>query len=198
MGKAFGISMALHVIALSLIAFWRSLFPGHLEPPTRVFRVSLVAASEPMPQEEVNPPPAPERTPMPGLPSRKSKPKKVETPPTRTLPQQSAIKRPGVGSLTIEGENFDNPLYINMIFQKVAMNWHNPLAKGGRAITCIVYFRILRTGVISDIALKTHSGNMVFDQSCLAAVKVAGPLPPLPEEYSGDFIGINFEFQHQP
>ena len=58
----------------------------------------------------------------------------------------------------------------------------------------VVFFRILRDGSITALAIKTSSGDDTFDQQALRSVELAGPFPPLPSGYSEDELGIYFEF----
>jgi TonB family protein len=59
----------------------------------------------------------------------------------------------------------------------------------------VIYFKIQKDGRITDIAVKTSSGEQLFDQQAVRAVSLADPLAPLPDGYSDTDLGVYFEFQ---
>jgi outer membrane biosynthesis protein TonB len=46
--------------------------------------------------------------------------------------------------------------------------------------------------------VEQSSGIPLFDRSCQRAVLEAAPLPPLPREYMGEYLGVHFPFVSQP
>jgi colicin import membrane protein len=70
---------------------------------------------------------------------------------------------------------------------KVTSNWSYPAALNGpinkNNCEAIVAVTVNSDGTISDVELKHSSGNPIFDESVLKAVKRSAPLPRLPEGY---------------
>lgn len=58
----------------------------------------------------------------------------------------------------------------------------------------IFYLVISRTGAIVDRMLMESSGNPVCDRAMLQTLETAGPLPPLPDTYRGDFFQAPIRF----
>ncbi len=61
----------------------------------------------------------------------------------------------------------------------------------------LVSVRIARDGVLIDSWIEKGSGNRLFDDSALKAVKKAAPFPPLPEAFDGDYLEIGFRFREE-
>ncbi|HID39712.1 MAG TPA: TonB C-terminal domain-containing protein, partial [Calditrichaeota bacterium] len=120
--------------------------------------------------------------------SQKPKPKPKRSQPRKTLSY-------GKASVQVDGKNFNDDFYLNLIITKIANNWLNPLRGGGK-MAAVIYFRIQKDGTITEVRIEKKSGNSLLDQSALRAVMASSPLPPLPESYTSDFIGVHFEFEH--
>ena len=132
---------------------------------------------------------------------KKKKEKHIKPKPSshkqETKPESHQVSK-GDASVRVDGADFRNDFYLNLIITKIAKFWRNPLRRGGRKVSAVIYFRIHRDGSVSDITLEKRSGNTLFDTAALRATNSASPLPPLPDTYSGDFIGVHFEFEHRP
>jgi TonB family protein len=55
----------------------------------------------------------------------------------------------------------------------------------------VIHFNISRQGELTDIEVVTESGNRSFDLAGYRAVALASPLPPLPQSYRSDSLGVN-------
>ena len=64
----------------------------------------------------------------------------------------------------------------------------------GRTRQVLVTFRVHRDGRITDIQVGGASGTSVLDASARRAVEQAGPYPPLPPEYEGDWLDLGVRF----
>jgi len=205
MRKPFFISLGIH-IGLIFLLYVAALFSSPMKPPQKIYSVRILAAPQPEPKKESTKVEQPEKEqkPKPQKPkpkvikkvTKKSKKKKPKPKPESSRRRQtSKTLAQGTASVQIEGKNFTDDFYLNLIITKIANNWLNPL-RGGRKISAVVYFRIQRDGTVTDIKLEKSSGNSLFDQSALRAVMAASPLPALPESYTGDFLGVHFMFEH--
>jgi len=101
------------------------------------------------------------------------------------------------GGIQIDATNFQSSYYINLIFSKIRSRWSNPV-KLTSVIETTIYFNVISNGAISDAFIESSSGINAFDQSALRAIITSGPLPPLPQEFTGDRIGIHLKFEYTP
>jgi TonB family protein len=103
-----------------------------------------------------------------------------------------------LGSAFVEGGDFESPYYLNIAFGRIRENFANPLRQTNLPIRATVYFIIQKNGKIVESKIETSSGITIFDQSALRAVLSSDPLPPLPQEYKGEWLGIHLEFEFLP
>ena len=102
----------------------------------------------------------------------------------------------GIGSAVLEGKGLENSYYVDLMLQKIKESWRNPV-KGG-LLKATVYFKILRNGEIINAEVEVPSGVSIFDQSALRAVISASPLPPLPSQFTSEYLGVHLEFEYTP
>ncbi|UCF77959.1 MAG: TonB family protein [Candidatus Eiseniibacteriota bacterium] len=100
--------------------------------------------------------------------------------------------------LQIDIENFEFSYYLVAVRNKVSSNWSPPagVVTSGGAVRTVVYFRILRSGKIADLAIEKPSSVGLFDQSALRAVLRAQPFPPLPRGFADGSLGVHFGFEY--
>ncbi len=101
------------------------------------------------------------------------------------------------GGIKIDAAGFESSYYVNLIFAKIRSRWNNPI-KVANALQATVYFRVNSDGTIEDVNIETSSGIEIFDQAALRAILTSSPLPPLPQEFRGDNIGIHLKFEYTP
>lgn len=101
------------------------------------------------------------------------------------------------GDVSLDGVDFPFASYISRMRQKVASAWV-PAGSAGEERKATIYFRVHRDGRVSDVSVEQSSGVALFDRSCQRAVLEAAPLPPLPREYMGEYLGVHFPFVSQP
>jgi TonB family protein len=94
--------------------------------------------------------------------------------------------------------NFPYTYYLNIITDRVSSNWFSSLVDPGvsGSFQTIVYFRIERSGQITDVKIEQSSGATPLDLSAIRAVKASAPFPPLPREYEETYLGIHLIFEH--
>ena len=199
MRKPFFISLGIH-IGILLLIYIASAFSAPMKPPQKVYSVKIIAAPQPPKTkvEEESKKNEPQQKPHIETEKKAKKKHRKKKHEPKSKPKQSKPHKNlarGSASIDIEGQNFSDDFYLNLIMTKVANNWLNPL-RGGRKMATTIYFRIQRDGKVSDAKIEKKSGNSLLDQSALRAVLASSPLPPLPESYSGDFLGVHFEFEH--
>ncbi len=94
--------------------------------------------------------------------------------------------------------NFPFQYYLQIIMDRVSASWFTSLVAPGISgnFQTTVFFRILRSGGISDLKVEETSGIQSLDMSALRAIQNASPFPPLPKEYEDEFLGIHLIFEH--
>ena len=190
----------------------------------RIYRVNLVSAVSPPPKivETRQTLPADEPTKLvyrnelkpEGITiQKKTKTVKRQPPKSKTANEKSSTKQQPqsdypefldeidfgseFGGIKIDGANFQSPYYINLVFSKIRSRWVNPV-RLSTLIEVTVYFRVEANGRIVDAEIENSSGITAFDQSALRAILTSDPLPPLPQEFTGDHIGIHLKFEYTP
>jgi TonB family protein len=88
--------------------------------------------------------------------------------------------------------------YLNAITDRVSSNWFSSLVDPGvsGSFQTVVYFRIEKSGQVTDVKIEQSSGVTPLDLSAVRAVKASAPFPPLPREYEHDYLGIHLIFEH--
>lgn len=182
-----------------------------------VYRVELVAAPAPRPEErrapEVMQRPA-ETTPAvptarrprrptvsPEKPPEEAQPEVEREPAPRTTPTEAPA--PGVepstgtdpGTVRVEGIPFPYPEYLRNIVAEVYRRWHRPIGEG--ALQAEILFFVHRDGSISNLQFIKRSGSFAFDLEAEGAIEAAGnakAFGPLPGGYAADVLPVSFFF----
>jgi TonB family protein len=113
----------------------------------------------------------------------------------------------GVGGYPIGGVPWGSPQgssawnsklddYYNMIWEKIKKEWTLPedLPKGKTDLETVIIVIIERNGKIQKSWFEKKSGNALYDQMAMRAIKKAEPLPPIPKEFSEDTFEIGIRF----
>ena len=101
----------------------------------------------------------------------------------------------GISSAQVDAHDFGSPYYLSLIFGKIRDVWENPVQASSTLLTTI-YFKILRDGSIMEAKVEKTSGIDLFDQSAVRAIVSSAPFPPLPNEFTGEYLGIHLEFEY--
>lgn len=96
--------------------------------------------------------------------------------------------------IAVDAANFPFGYFLAAIERRVSENWFSAVSEGATGLTCVVYFRLMRDGSVSESRIETSSGNAYFDRAAVRAVKSAAPFPPLPRAFTDSFLGIHFTF----
>ncbi len=88
--------------------------------------------------------------------------------------------------------------YIEAVRRKIASNWNqfeiDPAVRAARRAHAVMNFTIYRDGSVKNIRLDQTSGNQSMDTSAQRALLSASPMPPLPNDYSGSYVTVIFDF----
>jgi protein TonB len=88
------------------------------------------------------------------------------------------------------------PDYVLGVRNRIGSNWLQSTVDPSIrwAPRVVITFQILRNGSIANIELLRRSGNDSVDRSALRAIQGSNPLNPLPPEYSGSYVTVEFWF----
>jgi TonB family protein len=86
--------------------------------------------------------------------------------------------------------------YYSMIWAKIEKEWTLPenLPKGKTDLETIIVIIIERDGKVQKSWFEKRSGNALYDQMAMRAIKKAGRLPPIPKEFSDNTFEIGIRF----
>lgn len=102
----------------------------------------------------------------------------------------------GTQGVRLDIENFEFPYYLDAIQRKIQQNLFSPRLAGVHRLQTIVYFKIARNGHVYDIKIRFPSGVLLFNNAALRALKTADPLPPLPDGFTEEYLGVHFVFEY--
>jgi TonB family protein len=91
-------------------------------------------------------------------------------------------------------QDFEYAYYVQQMLTKIHQRWQRTAVRGTAVV--VVRFTIARDGRILDAAIETSSGVSILDRSSLRAVVLADPLPPLPNSYPRDQVGVHLRFTY--
>lgn len=84
--------------------------------------------------------------------------------------------------------------YMRELERRIKRNWNPP--KGDSSKRVVIYFKIARDGKLLAASVSRSSGQPLADQAAKAAVELTAPFSPLPPEYKGSSIDIDFTFDY--
>lgn len=86
--------------------------------------------------------------------------------------------------------------YYSLVWAKIKGAWTIPenLLKEMVDLETIIVLIIERNGKIQKCWFEKKSGNVLYDQSAMRAIKKAEPLPPIPKELGEDTLEIGIRF----
>jgi TonB family protein len=86
--------------------------------------------------------------------------------------------------------------YYNMIWAKIKEEWTLPenLPKGKIGLETTIVVIIDREGKVKKSWFEKRSGDALYDQMAMRAIKKAEPFPPIPKEFSDNTFEIGIRF----
>jgi TonB family protein len=122
----------------------------------------------------------------------------VEATPERPLPGQAGIT-PQLPELMSDPMGVDFRPYLFQILARVRKNWFAVIpesARLGNRGLVELQFIIDRNGDVPKLVIATPSGSEALDKAAVAAVSASVRFPPLPNEFKGQQIRLQFEFKY--
>jgi TonB family protein len=89
--------------------------------------------------------------------------------------------------------------YLTQVLAAVRRNWMAVIpesAKLGRQGRVGIQFAIAKNGSVPKLVITMHSGTDALDRAAVAGVSASNPFPPLPSEFKGDVIRLQFNFAY--
>jgi TonB family protein len=88
--------------------------------------------------------------------------------------------------------------YLLTVLASVRRNWYAVIPESARlAITrgkTTIQFAIVRTGSVSKLVIANSSGTQSLDRAAVAGISASNPFPPLPAEFPGSDVRLQFVF----
>ncbi len=97
-------------------------------------------------------------------------------------PGVDAIKEPNFGP------------YMSELSRRIKANWDPP--RGEESKRVVLLFRIAKDGRLLNVKVVKSSGTPAADKAALAAVELTAPFRPLPADFRGTNIDIQFTFDY--
>ncbi len=158
------------------------------------------------------------KIPIPGSPVEEA----IHQAPRGTIPGGFAVGDPGAisglgggGGINLPGapglqgsalELKSDPMgvdfrpYLSQILATVRRNWMNVMPESvlrlGRRGKTAIQFSISRQGGVIKLVIAASSGSDPLDRAAVAGISASNPFPPLPAEFKGDRIVLQFNFAY--
>lgn len=84
--------------------------------------------------------------------------------------------------------------YMRELQRRIKMNWDPP--KGNESKRVVLLFKIARDGRLLSVRVFKSSGLPNADKAALSAVELTAPFKPLPADFRGQSIDIQFTFDY--
>ena len=85
--------------------------------------------------------------------------------------------------------------YMREVEYKIKNNWKPPQSQYSAKI--VIYMQIGKNGELLDLKVKERSYSKKLDNSAREAVIMSAPFEPLPNEYKGKSVPIEFSFDYK-
>jgi TonB family protein len=120
------------------------------------------------------------------------------------IPSQSNPMQPQsqIGSsleLLSDPQGVDFRPYLRRILAIVKRNWEAVVpesARFGRRGRTLIQFAISRDGRVPKLVISGPSGTEALDRAAVAGISASHPFPPLPPEFKGDVVRLQFGFSY--
>jgi TonB family protein len=111
-----------------------------------------------------------------------------------------ALGRPGSNlQLLSDAKGVDFRPYLIQVLTAVRRNWLAILpdsARMGQRGRVLIQFAIDRNGAVPKVVIAEGAGAETLDRTAVAAISMSYPFPPLPKDYKGDEIRLQFAFSY--
>jgi TonB family protein len=106
-----------------------------------------------------------------------------------------------LSSLTLKSDpmGVDFKPYLIRVIATVRRNWfaiYPETARMGTRGKVVVKFSVSKDGSIPKVVYSAQSGSRPLDEAAVAALSASNPLPPLPPEFKGQIVVLEFTFSY--
>ncbi len=84
--------------------------------------------------------------------------------------------------------------YMNNLEKQIKLNWKPPRFSESKRV--VAFFKIQKDGTLVEPKIYKSSGNQNYDQKALAAIYASSPFKPLPQNFNGSSVDIQFTFDY--
>lgn len=84
--------------------------------------------------------------------------------------------------------------YMRELQRRIKMNWNPPVDYRTKRVT--VLFKVEKSGRLASCSVFQSSGNKAADKAAVDAIYNTAPFRPLPQEFSGKSIDVQFTFDY--
>jgi TonB family protein len=88
--------------------------------------------------------------------------------------------------------------YIDAVRRKINSNWDqftiDAAVRSARRAKTTMTFTIYRDGSVRNVRMEQSSNNLSMDNSAQRALLASSPMPALPNDYSGSYVNVTFDF----
>ena len=93
--------------------------------------------------------------------------------------------------------------YLQRVLPEIKRNWYSHIPASAKAPiftkgTVVIEFAILKDGKVRGMRLVNASGDVSLDRGAWAAIATSNPLPPLPNEFAGQYLALRMKFLYNP
>ena len=90
--------------------------------------------------------------------------------------------------------------YLLRMLSTVRRNWFAVIPESARLGmnrgAVAIQLRIVTNGTIAKLVIASSSGSSALDRAAVAGISASNPLPPLPDEFRGENISLQFVFRY--
>ncbi len=97
-------------------------------------------------------------------------------------------------------QHVDFDAYLQRVVHDVRQNWQNAIPESARMKhgKVLIEFAITKDGQVRGMKLVAPSGDVQLDRAAWAGITASDPFPPLPSEFSGQYLALRFPFYYNP
>jgi TonB family protein len=111
----------------------------------------------------------------------------------------SAVKNASALELLSDTQGVDFKPYLIRILSSVRRNWFAVMpesARLGRKGKVLIQFAINKDGSVPKLVIASTSGAEALDRAAVAGISASNPFPPLPAEFKGNVVRLQFTFRY--
>ena len=90
--------------------------------------------------------------------------------------------------------------YLLQVLSNVRRNWYAVIPESARLGmnrgAVAIQLRIVRDGNVAKLVIASSSGTSALDRAAVAGISASNPLPPLPPDFKGDRVNLQFVFRY--